>query len=112
MFIWVSTASKLHNNDKKRVGRPPSYGETKALVALHVRVPEKVKVWLKRQVDNTVFSSYGHGVTYCVKIMMNVFEMREKQILDLAKSADMGKTLNNIDDMISKGEQRGREKAE
>lgn len=78
---------------------------------LHVRVPKSDKLWLKAQIGKRVFSSYGHGVGYCIEIMREVFNMREKQFLEMAKSADMGKTLNNIDSMILGADEGGKEKA-
>jgi len=112
MFIWISTGSELKKK-KKKAGRPPTnYGDGEELVSLHVLVPKSDKAFLQAQMKARIWHTYGHGVSFCIDIVKQVYIMREKQFLEMAKSADMGKTLNAIDALILKGDENGDKKAE
>lgn len=88
-------------NKKRKPGRPPGNSKRKLPVKFQCEMDPDLKEWLKVQVKKKVFRNMTHGVEYCLSIMKNVFDQREDQILDLAKSHPLGVIVNDIDSKIA-----------
>lgn len=70
---------------------------------LDIQLDPECLEFLDQQTGKKVFADHSHGVNYCVDIIRRVFEGRQKQIEQLAKSAAVQESLEEIDEAIILG---------
>ncbi|MBA7620934.1 hypothetical protein ES703_28290 [subsurface metagenome] len=70
---------------------------------LDIQLDPECLEFLDQQTGKKVFADNSHGVNYCVDIIRRVFEGRQKQIEQLARSAAVQDSLESIDEAIILG---------
>lgn len=70
---------------------------------LDIQLDPECLEFLYQQTEKKVFADFSHGVNYSVDIIRRVFEERVEQIEQLAKSAAVRESLDDIDGAIMLG---------